>query len=103
MMARRPLRFTPTSSSTSTSTSETRSRSREPSSGSSTWSRTVVFTLDGLTVPCLLPDQRNHEYHRRIAVALGQEEIAETFNVLDRPEDLVAVDLQCLLVLRNGK
>ena len=103
MMARRPLRFTPTSSSTSTSTSETRSRSREPSSGSSTWSRTVVFTLDGLTVPCLLPDQRNHEYHRRIAVALGQEEIAETFNVLDRPEDLVAVDLQCLLVLRNGE
>ena len=105
MMARRPIRFTPTSSSSSTSAteSETRSRSREPSSGSSTWSRAVVFTLDGLTVPCLLPDQHHQEYHRRIAVAVGQEEVAETFMVLDRPEDFVAVDLQCLLVLRQGE
>jgi len=105
MMARRPYRVAPTSSSSSTSAagSTTRSRSREPSSGTSTWLRTVVFTSDGHAVPCLLPEDQHQEFLRRIATALEQEEIAETFTVVDRPEDLVAADLQCILALRNGE
>ena len=105
LMARRPIRRTPTSSSSSISATDTvqRSTSREPSSGTSTWIRTVVFTLDGLAVSCLLPEDQNAEYYRRIAIAVNQDDIAETFIVLERPEDLVSVDLQCLLALRQGE
>ena len=105
MMARRPRARTPLSSSSSTSTSDSMqtSSSREPSSGMRTWTRTVVYTIDGNAVSCLLPDEHHQEFQRRIAIALGHEEIAEIYNVLDRPDDLVAVELQCLLALRSGE
>lgn len=105
MMARRPIRRTPTSSSStaSTTTQTSRSRSREPSNGESSWTRTVVFALDGTAASCLLPAEWNQEFYRRIARAINQEEIEETFLVQDRPDDLVTVDLQCLLVLRQGE
>ena len=111
MMARRP-RLVVTSSSTSTSSSESalsqdptaRSRSREPSSGSSTWHRTVVFALDGSVVSCLLPSALEEERLRRIATALNTvpEDVLETYVVVDRPEDLVATQLQCLLIQRRS-
>ena len=50
-----------------------------------------------------LAEEQNEEYYRRIATAVNQDAIEETFAVLERPEDLVAVDLQCLLVLRQGE
>ena len=105
MMARRPRRRTPMSSSSSSSAtgSMQTSSSREPSSGTSTWTRTVVFTIDGNAASCLLPEETHQEFRRRIALAIGHEEIAETYTVLDRPDDLVAVELQCLLALRGNE
>ena len=105
MMARRPRARTPLSSSSSTSATDSMqtSSSREPSSGMRTWTRTVVFTVDGNAASCLLPDEHHQEFHRRIAIAIGHEEIAEIYTVLDRPDDLVAVELQCLLALRSGE
>ena len=105
MMARRPRRRTPMSSSSSSSAtgSMQTSSSREPSSGTSTWTRTVVFTIDGNAASCLLPEETHQEFRRRIALAIGHEEIAETYTALDRPDDLVAVELQCLLALRGNE
>jgi len=111
LMARRP-RLIVTSSSTSTSSSETavsqdlmsRSRSREPSSGSSTWHRTVIFDLDGSVVSCLQPSALEEERKRRIATALNimPADITEIHAVVDRPDDLVATQLQCLLIQRRS-
>ena len=105
MMARRPRPHPSLSPSTSTSgqTPSQRSSSREPSSGTGTWQRTVVFTLDGTAASCLLPVDSEDEKLRRIATALNtfQEDIAGVITVEDRPEDLVTVQLQCLLIQRG--
>lgn len=63
----------------------------------------MVFTLDGLAAPCLLPDEWNQEFYRRIASAVSQASIDEVFVVSERPDDLVTVELQCLLVLRQAE
>ena len=105
MMARRPRshRSMSSSSATSTMTSYPMS-SREPSSGDDTWRRTVVFTLDGTAASCLLPDDPEAEQIRRIATALSTtfDDIVEIVHVPDRPADLIAMDLQCMLVQRHA-
>ena len=94
MMARQPRPRTP-SSSTPTSSSDATC-----SSASASGRRTVVFALDGSARSLILPNNDEQTLYRRIAAefALELHEIQNVFNMPDRPEDLVEMDLQaCLL------
>ena len=72
-MARRPHARGPSSSSSSRSYSGTdaSSASGAPSMRSVAWSRTVVFTLDGTSFSCHLPDEPGPEQLRSIELALS--------------------------------
>ena len=97
LMARRPqVRGPPSSSSTSITSDATVNSPRL-----ATWRRTVIVTLDGPTVSCPLPEESGPEQLRRIEVALSAPpgEVTSIFIVSEKPEDLVAVDLDCMLIL----
>ena len=67
-------------------------------------SRTVIFTLNGQAVSILLPWHSSDDTFRRIATALScqVEEIA-LFHFASRPQDVIQLDFQCMLLQRQDE
>eukprot|EP00435_Cladocopium_sp_Y103_P050915 s299_g15.t1 len=107
LMARRPRPLRPSSSSSATRSSSTDTCTSSTSSSTlgsfSSWQRTVVFDLHGRTASVLVPWDDGDELLRRVAhaFALRPEEVLHIQHVGHRPDDLVSVDLQCLLLQRG--
>ena len=103
-MARRPHARGPSSSSSyrSHSGTDASSASGAPSMRSVAWSRTVVFTLDGTSFSCHLPDEPGPEQLRSIelALSLSPGDVLVAVAVSARPEDLVAMELMCTLIVK---
>eukprot|EP00435_Cladocopium_sp_Y103_P002562 s5056_g1.t1 len=103
LMARRPRPIRPSSSSSATRSSSADTCTSSTSGSSSSWQRTVVFDLHGRTASVLVPWDDGDELLRRVAhaFALRTEEVLRIQHVGHRPDDLVSVDLQCLLLQRG--
>jgi len=90
-------------------TSQIASSSSTPSSPPSSFipediRRTVVFTLDGRAFPTSLPWDDVEQHHTIVARDGGMREnqIAQLWQVSNRPSDLTRLNLQCFIVqLRN--
>ena len=82
--------------------SRTSSTSSSSTSGTD-WRRTVVFTLDGVSISALLPW---HDYdllldHIAIALSIDRQDILRFQVVQHRPIDYVQVGLHCILLQRR--
>ena len=98
-MARRP-RPRPPPSSTSHTSSSTSTSSDESESPPALWRRTVIFTLDGRVTSVLLPDADPVAATQYIAQAfqLQSQEVETLIRVVVRPDDLVQMNLQGILL-----
>lgn len=103
-MAHRPVVRRPSSSSSSRSYTDIdiSSASDAPSTRSAVLRRTVVFTLDGTSFSCHLPDEHGHERLHSIdaALSLPPGDVLLAVDVSARPDDLVAMDLMCVLIVK---
>ena len=104
LMARRPRArgLTSSGSSRSTSSTDTSTASVPSHIDTAAWRRTVVFPFDGAAISCLLPDEPGPEQLYQIGLALpgSQGDVATAHIVSEKPEDLVAMDLDCMLVTK---
>ena len=100
-MAGRPIRSYASSASSlgGSSTATTSSSSNAPD-----WRQTVLFVLDGPTVPARLPWHDQDDLVMQVAQAL-QETVGSILRiqyVSHRPQDVIQADLQCLVVQKAG-
>ena len=104
LMARRPRARDIRSSGSSRSTSSTDASTASVPSHIETaaWRRTVVFPLDGTAISCLLPAEPGPEQLYQIGIALPDSpgDVATAHIVSEKPADLVAMDLDCLLATK---
>ena len=102
LMARRPRPRPPPSSTSHTSSTSSQSSSGTPPEQRR---RTVVFTLDGQLISVLLPDGAPEDVRDGVARALQiqPQEIATLIRVVARPDDLVQMHLQGMLIQRRSE